>query len=177
MRDQPTAAKAAKAARAAKVEWLNIHEASEALGVGATSVRNKANAGAIRTKDAIDPETNLHVKLYHAGDVERVRHERANPKPRANGQEVAVVAPPSKLAPLPAPLHAAPGSVVALEMPLAMPLALWLTVRQAAEYLGFPEADLVEWIREGKLQAYDRGKHRRHGRWRIARKTLDEFSV
>jgi excisionase family DNA binding protein len=170
MRDQPTAAKAAKAARAAKVEWLNIHEASEALGVGATSVRNKANAGAIRTKDAI-AETNLHVKLYHAGDVERVRHERANPRPRANGQEVAVVAPRGKLAPFPVPLLAAP------EFVESMPLALWLTVRQAAEYLGFPEADLVEWIREGKLQAYDRGKHRRHGRWRIARKTLDEFSV
>jgi excisionase family DNA binding protein len=156
-------------AAAAKVEWLNLQAAAEALGVSPSSVRNYAKSGEIKVKAGVDPQSNQPIKMYHAGDIERVRHERENPQPKPEAREVAVVAPQGKLAPLPVPLLAAP------EFVEEMPLALWLTIAQAAEYLGFPEADIEQWILAGKLRAYDRGKGRRNGRWRISRKTLDSF--
>lgn len=50
---------------------------------------------------------------------------------------------------------------------------LWLSVSEAAAYSGIAEKTLLRLIREGKLPAID--QHVRGDKWRIRRKTLEEF--
>jgi hypothetical protein len=134
-----------------------------------------AQNGEIQSKREIHPQTKQLTVMLHAGDVERVRHERANPGEKP--------VPRVKMQPLHTPVNgdAQAALVRALNsiaerfaMP-ALPAAelkepFFLTLKQAREISGLP----VSFLRSRFVAA---GLAVRTGAgWRIARTELERFA-
>lgn len=152
-----------------QTQWIDKHEAARCLDISTRSVLALAQNGDIQSKRERDSRNNQTRVMLHAGDVERVRHERENPGeepvPRVklqashashglvNGEaQAALVRALSSIA----ERATAPVSPAA-ESPqshngVRLAERLYLTVPEAAEYVGLGIGYLRRQIAEGKLQ-------------------------
>jgi excisionase family DNA binding protein len=160
---------------ATEVKMISKEAAADRLGISTRRVLEFAQAGSLRSEKRRNPETNLWTVVFHAGDVERLRDERATPRPnlsrarneiaRANAATLAALA-------TPATLLLAPAAPPRLWEPHE-----WLTLAEAAIYLrGLPEAYLLTLIDGKKLPACNVGV-RPGGRWRVKRSDLDSIQA
>lgn len=70
----------------AVVEWISAEAAAERLGISKRRVLEYAQAGALQRRKMRDTVTSQMAIQVHAGDVERLRDERENPKPQASAE-------------------------------------------------------------------------------------------
>jgi hypothetical protein len=171
-----------------ETKWLDKKHAAEVLGMSTRSVLAMAADGRIQSKRERDEHTKqMSVKL-HAGDVERLRYERAHPEvvggraPQSSMQTLQGEQPRTlqtvRKAPPSDDLTAALLRVIA---PPAPPVNRWMELDQAAEYSGLSRRLLVHLIHQGRLPAFqdvsikiDGEKRARTGSsWRVCRRDLD----
>jgi hypothetical protein len=120
----------------AEIEWLSADAAAEILGLSRRRVLEYAQAGAIKSQVVRDPDTSQMTKQVHAGDVERLREERENPRPQpSQALEKASGAAKSQAAALPALLEA-------LVSARREWWPLYLNLEQAMEFTGLGETEL-----------------------------------
>lgn len=75
----------------------------------------------------------------------------------------------SRMLPFPEPIET--GRAVAFQAPVYHP-GQWLSLPEAALYIGLPESTLRKLLMSGRLRALDTGP-RFGGRWRVKRSDLD----
>ena len=121
--------------------------------IGVRRVLEFAMTGAIKSAKQRDPKSHQMMVVLLKSDVERFRQERDNPP--------LLPAVPRDIAPRPQKQLAAPSA-----------LSAWLTLDEAADYIGLPSTFLLQGITAGKLPALDVGV-RAGGRWRLKRTDLD----
>lgn len=128
--------------------------ASKESGLSVRRLLELASAGRIRRIYRRDPKTNREIALFDAEEI------------RALGDRtvMTISTPTRAIAAMPQPIPADSHS------------SLWLTVTDAAAYVGLPEGFLVRLIRSGKLPAFDVGV-RAGGRYRVSRKALEDLEA
>jgi hypothetical protein len=118
-----------------QTEWLDKHQAAAALDMSTRSVLTMATEGRIQSKRQHNPRNKQVSVWLHAGDVERIRYERLQPRAL---QPVKPQAPHTPAAALPAPLQNA------LTVPLHR--KLFLTEAEAVAYSGLGSAYLRQMV-------------------------------
>lgn len=133
-------------------------------------VREFGRAGALKTREEKNPDTQRDRTVFHAGDVERLREERKNRVRLAHQRALATMPGGPPVMANGGNIVPSPGSVGAG----AHPGKCWLTIEQAAEQEGLPATLLRRLIEKGRLPALDiyEGSADRRG-WRIHRADLE----
>lgn len=118
-----------------QTEWLDKHQAAAALDMSTRSVLTMAGEGRIRSKRERDARTKQLTVFLHAGDVERIRYERQQPRAM---QPVKMQTPHTRSNAL----------VAALQASGPVPLAqkLFLTEAEAVAYSGLGTAHLRQLV-------------------------------
>ncbi len=70
--------------KSTKVEFLGRAETAKVLGVSERTVLDYGQKGKLKTAAGVDPATRQPCVLFHAGDVERLKFEREQPRRHAN---------------------------------------------------------------------------------------------
>jgi len=165
---------------ATKVEWVSKEEAGVLLGsiqrpLSTRRVLELAKEGRLESGRTRDPNNGQTVVRIHAGSIERFLEQKRNPDP--------VPAPRGVREPRASQAIARRGSeimdlvrVLRDECAIAGSARLWLTLSEAVDYSGLPQATLLEFITTGRLPALEVGR-RRGGRWRIRRQDLKRLAV
>jgi hypothetical protein len=147
-------------------EWVSLEHAIKQVGKSERSIQRLAAAGDLRWK--LDDGTRQ--RLYHAGDLERIKEQ---------GIQAGREEPQRALAPrASAPLALAP-DVISLVRDIAARITappslapsekLWLNLEEAQTYAGLSRNRLLGLCREGKLTAM------KDGGWKIRRASLEAF--
>ncbi len=160
--------------------WLTRKQAAERLKLSYSRVAalgGGANPkpGEIHTSGQKSPYSGQNCTLYHAGDVERLAFERENPTVRDSAESLMPTG-IRPIHPIPAAKNPDGGRYAvpslwgpAREVPALKP---WLTISEAAEYLGLPASTIERLVKSGTLPALDCGP-RPGGKWRVKRSDLD----
>ena len=147
-------------------EWLPLEYALRSLGKSERSLQRLAAAGQVRWHF----EGGTRRRLYHAGDLERVKEEGI---PAGREEPQRVTAPRGAVAALADPetrgfLENLVARVTAPRIGIAQ--KLWLSLEEAQAYSGLSRTRLLALCRAGRLVAMrDRG-------WRIRRASLEAFA-
>lgn len=153
-------------ARVLGKEWQTLDEAVEYLGKSPKTIERLVSAEILRSR--LEPrEGRKAQRLYHAGDLERVKTEaisapQPEPKEKKTTQEVATLTP--------ALADVAARWLDRAEKPEPKP---WLTLLEASERSGLTTAYLRRVIREGKIVAVPGGPF---GQLRVSRASLGAFA-
>lgn len=152
-----------------EAEYLSANEAAKILGVAKRTIQLYGQQGKIVTAAGIDSRNQACV-LYHAGDLERFRFERAQPPKKRD-----VVLSERKPARKPDALQTTQGAMIpqvgTIENTAPPATRPWMALDEAERHSGLSRKLLLELIRTGKLPALeDRVKA---DRWRIHREDLE----
>jgi excisionase family DNA binding protein len=149
--------------------WLTKLEAMAMLGVSERTIETWIGEQRLGSRPEPRPGKRP-LTMVDGDDVERIRAER--------NKGAIIRTPPASTEIDPVP--PAPGDqVLALALRMIGPALErerpkeWLTVEEAAEYSGLPEAFLLRAARRGRVIALDVGKGRRD--WRILREDLSRI--
>jgi excisionase family DNA binding protein len=155
-------------------EWLSVQETISALGVSLRTVQKLAKNQQLRFKRQPRPGLGPE-RVYHAGDVDRLRQERpaVEKKPASPGRTVAV-RPKAAVA-----LRHPPVEIEAARLAWererwkleSVREKLWLSPREIAKGWGLPSGSVIELCESGRLVGLRCGKT-----WRIRRDTLETFT-
>ena len=168
--------------------WPTKKETAEAIGVSTKLVEQFANEKRLQVAKRKQPGTGAWASVYHPDDVERIRKER-NPEPSPFViQPAANVIEPAAKAPEPAKASIAPLRQSPAEFLQALAAAvgkdsqnsercsvrtaerIFLTVPEAADYSGLPQAHLRRLMADGRLSGLKTGAG-----WRIRRADLEKL--
>ncbi len=166
--------------------WLTKAQAAEAIGVSTKFVEQLAKEKKLQAAKRKQPETGAWVSVYHPDDVERLRKER---NPEAEAFTLPAVEPAAGVASDPdgkpnavairqqsptdffKALAAAVGSSQnSQNLNVRVAERLFLTIPEAADYSGLPQAHLRRLMTEGKITALKTGSG-----WRIRRVDLEKL--
>jgi hypothetical protein len=152
---------------AVQVECVSKEEAAERLGLSERRVLEYIQSGALRAEQRYNSTTKAWGSWVHAGDVERLRDERATPRAKkpAPTKEIAIRKKETALG--------ATGPAISAAGAPATGRA-WLTLDEGEAYTGLPAAFLLRLIRSSALRALDVGV-RAGGRLRVKRSDLDSI--
>lgn len=142
-------------------EYLTKQIAASRLAISERRLLDLAARGVIARKYITDNRSGQQMSVFATRDLERYEKEH-----------------PRSLAPSSASsLHTRPMQIVRrLPTPPPPPrLPLFVTLPQAAEWIGLPVGYLRRQIRSGQLPAIDVGRHAPGGRWRISRRDLSRM--
>ena len=135
-------------------DWMPPEDVIKLLGKSDRTIQRLAVAGHLRWK----VENGTRRRVYHAGDVERVKDEGIQAG-RQEPQRRALAAPSSALMRLPFQ-----------PAPIGIREKLWLTLEEASELSNLAKAYLLRAVNEGKLTAV------KAPGWRIRRASLEAFA-
>ena len=158
--------------------WLTKRETATRLGVSTKAIERWTRAGKIEQR--LRPQAGSPaVSVYFPEDIIKLEAERAarpfvvGAAVPANGSgKTGLVVPPASSGLSEEALAKVLGSFVsAIQKPTSQmsQTAKWLTIDEAAVYLGWPTRDVRQAIKSGELPA----KHTIRNGWRISRKALD----
>jgi excisionase family DNA binding protein len=145
-------------------EYLTKELAAKKLGLSVRRILELSARGLIKRRTVRDPVTKREQTVFLAADLQRYveGQRRVFVSHRAGGAESAVVV---AALPPPQPVSAPP-----------VPETPWLTLDEAAVYLGLPVSYLQKQIDDGCLAAIDVGV-RPGGRYRVTRRDLDTITA
>ncbi len=115
-----------------QTEWLDKHQAAAALDMSTRSVLAMAGEGRIRSKRERDARTKQLTVFLHAGDVERTRYERQQPRAL---QPVKMQTP-----------HTKSNALLQTAGPVPLAQKLFLTEAEAVAYSGLGSAYLRQFV-------------------------------
>jgi excisionase family DNA binding protein len=162
--------------------WLTKQQAADAIGVSTKTIEQLAQRKAIHQEYWKRPETGAKVSVYHPEDVERERKARnpdaepfvlpeAGEDARSNAQGAAVaIRQPSIEQFMQAIAGAVSASQNSQNAGVRTTERLFLTISDAADYSGLPQAHLRRLMKDGKLEGLKTG-----GGWRIRRADLERL--
>jgi hypothetical protein len=156
-------------------QWIDKHEAAKSLNMSTRSVLALAQAGEIQSKREIHPQNNQLTVMLHAGDVERIRHARANPGetavPRVKMQPLHTSGNGDAQAALVQALNSMAERIAMAALPAAdLKEPHFLTLKQARDISGLPVSFLhSRFVATGLAVRTGAG-------WRIARTELERFA-
>jgi excisionase family DNA binding protein len=168
--------------------WLTKQQAADAIGVSTKFIEQLAKEKKLQSAKRQRPETGAWVSVYHPDDVGRLRQERkpeALPfimpaaeteartelatAPAANPNAIAIRQSPAEfLQALFAALQTA--SENSENHSVRITERLFLTIPEAADYSGLPQAHLRRLVADGKLTGLKTGAG-----WRIRRADLEKL--
>jgi excisionase family DNA binding protein len=165
--------------------WLTKAQAADAIGVSTKLIEQFAKEKKLQTAKRQRAETGAWVSVYHPDDVERLRKERqpeadpfivpvaeATPEPEThatNGNAIAIRQSPAEfLQALFAALKAA--SENSENHTVRITERLFLTIPEAADYSGLPQAHLRRLMATGTIAGMKTGSG-----WRIRRVDLEKL--
>jgi hypothetical protein len=138
-------------------EWVGMDEAEILLGKSQKTVERLAAAGELRSM--LEPrEGRKPQRVYHAGDLQRIKQENIRSQQPEPKQPRLLAAP------------AVPNAVATFDV---LTKKLWLSLEEAAAYSGFSESALRGMIEQQAVAALKAGPH---GAWCIRRKSLEGFA-
>jgi excisionase family DNA binding protein len=152
-------------------EWLTLPEATQHLGKSEKSIERLLKAQELRSR-LENREGRKPQRLYHAGDLERIKHEAI---------PASAVEPTRALAPA-KPLEIAIGTNTVTTIhdvmtkwldrgaTIGMRERFWLTLAEAAEVSGIPRTYVKRLCEEGKIVSVRFGRA-----WRVRRASLEAF--
>lgn len=154
-----------------ETEYLSANEAAKILGVAKRTVQLYGQQGKVVTAAGIDSRNQACV-LYHAGDLERFRFERAQPPKK---RDIVVSEAPRKPARKPDALQTTQGAMIPqvgiIEKAAPPATRPWMALDEAERYIGLSRKLLLGLIRTGKLPALE--DHVKADRWRVHREDLE----
>jgi excisionase family DNA binding protein len=160
--------------------WLNKQQAADALGVSTKTIEQLAKDKKLQQAYWKRPETGAKVSVYHPADVERLRKERSPDAPPfvlppgAEEQQTSTtaLAVPSMERFFRAIAAAAAGGSESSQNRSEVRIAerLYLTIPEAANFSGLPQAHLRRLMKDEKLEALRTGAG-----WRIRRSDLEKL--
>lgn len=167
--------------------WPTKQEAAAVIGVSTKFIEQLAKEKKMQSAKWKRPETGAWVSVYHPDDVDRLRKERnpdappfvllpASPgddaphSPTDITQAVAVRDPATEFLQALAAAVVGPGSQNSGRHSVRIAERLFLTLPEAAEYSGLPQAHLRRLMTDGKLTGVKTGSG-----WRIRRADLEKL--
>lgn len=155
-------------------DWLTKAEAAQLLGISERTLERLVARGEVQQAARRIPGRKPLVVL-HPGDVEKIRQETAQPAFVVPEQETALTPASANRATLPP----GPGLVEMLVLSLQrqeqaaqrqeQAIRRYLTLPEAADYVGLPQSYLRRLIADGQLEAI------KAGGWRVRRIDLDKL--
>jgi Helix-turn-helix domain len=143
--------------------WLTKQRAAQILQVAEKTIDRMAKSGKIQ-KELLKRPGQAPIVVFHPGDIERFKP--VVPAPFVMSDTVSSQSGIVAVGQVSTPMS----KVSKVRLPL------WLTLQEAVDYSGLPEAILREFIAGGRIPALDVGRGRRGGRWRIRKVDLREMS-
>jgi len=166
--------------------WLTKQQAADAIGVSTKFIEQLAKEKKLQSAKRQRPESGAWVSVYHPDDVERLRRERNPaappfivPAPEARPEVVAdPAASPNAIAIRQSPTEFLQALFAALQTAsensenrsVRITERLFLTIPEAAEYSGLPQAHLRRLMTDGTLTGLKTGSG-----WRIRRADLEKL--
>lgn len=145
--------------------WLTSQEAAKHLGVAYRTLLDMVRRGKLHPRKLTRAGKPGAVSMFDPAEVEALVSQRI--------AEKTDIVPASDPGPLPAVIHADVQPAYHLPNgPLAAAIAgreQFLTIEDAAVYIGLPYAELDRLVKSGELPA------RKAGRWYIRRRDLDKL--
>jgi hypothetical protein len=159
-------------------DWLGKADAAAYLGVGVRQIEKREARGQIEKR--VEPRKSnqsASTVLYARRDLDAIKHGVPNqygvPVPDKPPARTLALATTQKQT---MPAHVETGRPglppVFLPDPLPRPVKPWLTLAEAAEYSGLPEAFLARLAKEGAKIAINVGAGKKNARWRFNREAL-----
>lgn len=152
--------------------WLTKQQAAQILQVAEKTIDRMAKSGKIQ-KELLKRPGQAPIVVFHPGDIERFKPVVPAPYSIWGNPPLVMSDTESNLS----KCHEVGQVSTPMSKVSKVRLPLWLTLQEAVDYSGLPEAILREFIAGGRIPALDVGRGRRGGRWRIRKVDLRELDA